>query len=184
MIPIHIHMKIYSIYILNKAGGLIYQNDVNPGLLKLSVNDYLVLAGTLHGVHAIATRLRPAGAEGSTESSASINSSIIATGKAHLPDSNRLGLQSVETDLFSLYVFQTLTGVKFFIVTSPAKAADQNAATVSSDGRLKKQLDAVSDIYKQIYLFYCDYVMKDPFYSLDMPIKSPVFEAKIKSLAQ
>lgn len=177
-------MKIYSIYILNKAGGLIYQVDVNPGLLKLSVNDYLVLAGTLHGVHAIAARLRPAGARGSSEDSSSINSSIINTGKAQLPDLNRLGLQSVETDLFSSYVFQTLTGLKFFIVTSPARESNQGTSTISPDGSLKKQLDIVSDIYKQIYLFYCDYVMKDPFYSLDMPIKSPVFEAKVRALAQ
>lgn len=177
-------MKIYSVYILNRAGGLIYQSDLNPGLSKQSANDYLVLAGTLHGVHAIATRLRPEGAQGAQEDSTTINSSIIATGKAHLPDSNRLGLQSIETDLFSLYVFQTLTGIKFFIVTSPAKTVEQNATSDYQDNSLKKQLDAASDIFKKIYLYYCDYVMKDPFYSLDMPIKSPVFEAKIKDLAR
>ncbi|SGZ48527.1 CIC11C00000002570 [Sungouiella intermedia] len=177
-------MKIYSIYILNKAGGLIYQADLNPGLSKLSVNDYLVLAGTLHGVHAIATRLRPEEAQSTHDDPATINSSIISTGKANTPDSNRLGLQSIETDYFSLYVFQTLTGIKFFIITSPAKPVDQVAPASSSDRSLKKQLDVASDIFKKIYLYYCDYVMKDPFYSLDMPIKSPVFEAKVKGLAK
>lgn len=175
-------MKIYSVYILNKAGGLIYQNDLNPGLSKLSVNDYLVLAGTMHGVHAIATRLSPADARGSQEDSFSINSSIIATGKANSPDANRLGLQSIETDLFSLYVFQTLSGIKFLIITTPARA-EPTVQTNSSDRTLRKQLDVVSEIFKKIYLYYCDYVMKDPFYSLDMPIKSPMFETKIKELA-
>lgn len=177
-------MKIYSIYILNKAGGLIYQADLNPGLSKLSVNDYLVLAGTLHGVHAIATRLRPENAHGNQEDPASINASIISTGKAHTPDSNRLGLQSIETDYFSLYIFQTLTGIKFFIVTSPANPVEHTTTAGPSDRSLKKQLDSVDDIFKKIYVYYCDYVMKDPFYSLDMPIKSPVFEAKVKSLVK
>lgn len=40
---------IYSLYIINKAGGLVYQKDFNDGLAKLSSNEYLVLAGTFHG---------------------------------------------------------------------------------------------------------------------------------------
>jgi hypothetical protein len=40
---------VYSLIIINKAGGLIYQREFQPGLLKLSTNDYLVLAGTFHG---------------------------------------------------------------------------------------------------------------------------------------
>lgn len=40
---------IYSIYIINKAGGLVYQKDFTNHLEKLSSNDYLVLAGTFHG---------------------------------------------------------------------------------------------------------------------------------------
>ena len=40
---------IYSLYIINKAGGLIYQKDFGEGLNKLTSNEYLVLAGTFHG---------------------------------------------------------------------------------------------------------------------------------------
>jgi trafficking protein particle complex subunit 4 len=40
---------IYSLYIINKAGGLIYQKDFAEGLNKLTSNEYLVLAGTFHG---------------------------------------------------------------------------------------------------------------------------------------
>lgn len=40
---------VYSLIIINKAGGLIYQREFHPGLHKLSTNDYLVLAGTFHG---------------------------------------------------------------------------------------------------------------------------------------
>ena len=79
-------MKVYSILILNKAGGLIYQNELVPGLSKLSANDYLVLAGTLHGVHAIGSKLsstinnnnNPNG----EELNAAHNAIILSSGKA------------------------------------------------------------------------------------------------------
>jgi len=40
---------IYSLLIINKAGGLIYNREYNEGISRLSSNDYLVLAGTFHG---------------------------------------------------------------------------------------------------------------------------------------
>ena len=40
---------VFSLIIINKAGGLIYHRDFHDSLNKLSVNDYLVLAGTFHG---------------------------------------------------------------------------------------------------------------------------------------
>ncbi|CAO3697442.1 unnamed protein product [Rhizopus microsporus] len=50
---------IYSLYIINKAGGLVYQKDFSNQLEKLSSNEYLVLAGTFHGVHAITSKISP-----------------------------------------------------------------------------------------------------------------------------
>ena len=40
---------VYSLIIINKAGGLVYNRDFNSALNKISVNDLLVLAGTFHG---------------------------------------------------------------------------------------------------------------------------------------
>jgi hypothetical protein len=40
---------VYSLIIINKAGGLVFNRDFNPALNKISVNDLLVLAGTFHG---------------------------------------------------------------------------------------------------------------------------------------
>ena len=48
-IPTNIHRTVFSLIIINKAGGLVYQREFQPGLRKLSTNDYLVLAGTFHG---------------------------------------------------------------------------------------------------------------------------------------
>jgi hypothetical protein len=45
----HSPPMIFSLYIINKAGGLVYQRDFAEHLEKLSSNDYLVLAGTFHG---------------------------------------------------------------------------------------------------------------------------------------
>jgi len=45
---------IYSLLIINKAGGLIYNREYNEGLSRLSSNDYLVLAGTFHGYFSLA----------------------------------------------------------------------------------------------------------------------------------
>lgn len=178
-------MRIFSLYILNKAGGLVFQKDINTGLSKLSANDYLVLAGTLHSVHAIATKLKPAGCKSTHEDPQSINSRILATGRAVTPNLNNLGLQHVDTDFFSLYVFQTLTGIKFVIVTSPAAKQDHSLETPGSvKGELRKQYELVEEYFKQFYILYCDYVMKDPFYSIDMPIKSALFEAKVKTACE
>lgn len=169
-------MKIYSIYILNKAGGLIYQNDINPGLNRLTANDYLVLAGTLHGVHAITAKFTtPLNPQRSLVPN-TINSNIITSGKAHNPNVNKTGLESIETDSFNLYVFQTLTGVKFIIITSPVTASPM------SRGELNNQLESINQYFKHIYVLYSDYVMKDPFYSLDMPIKNPLFDSEILEL--
>lgn len=164
-------MKAYSLLILNKAGGLIYQNELSPGLSKLTANDYLVLAGTLHGVHAIGSRLTSSIHTGSSKSNteeynSSQNSIVLNTGKAVSPNSNRSGLQRIETDLFNLCIFQSVSGLKFIIITAPNSGSYDN----------------IEELFRQLYIVYSDYVMKDPFYSLDMPIKSSLFDGKVREL--
>ncbi|ODV79491.1 Sybindin-like protein [Suhomyces tanzawaensis NRRL Y-17324] len=169
-------MKLYSIYILNKAGGLIYQNNLDPSLNRLTANDYLVLAGTLHGVHAIAAKLTPTivGKDSTSTTSGTDptanNALLLSTGKVQNSNTNKTGLGSIETDLFNLYVFQSLTGIKFILITSPNPI-------------LQKQHEQASETFRHLYVLYSDYVMKDPFYSLDMPIKSQLFDLKVGELA-
>ncbi|ODQ82301.1 hypothetical protein BABINDRAFT_158924 [Babjeviella inositovora NRRL Y-12698] len=154
-------MTIYSLYILNKAGGLIYQTDPCPGLNKLSANEYLVLAGTLHGVHAIASRISP--------TAPTPNTGFFGTGKAVAGNCNTSGLKSLETDAFAMYVFQTVTGLKFVLVTAPGTRA---------------QADAAELVLCRIYECYADYVMKNPYYSLDMPIRCDMFDEKVVEVTQ
>lgn len=83
-------------------------------------------------------------------------------------NSNRTGLKSVETDLFNLYIFQTVSGLKFVLVTMP------NLDSV--------EVQRTNDLFKHLYVAYSDYVMKNPFYSMDMPIKSSLFDAKVREI--
>jgi trafficking protein particle complex subunit 4 len=40
---------VFALIIINKAGGLIYNRSFHDGgLNKLSINDYLIVAGTFH----------------------------------------------------------------------------------------------------------------------------------------
>ncbi|KAL7754473.1 hypothetical protein RI367_000454 [Sorochytrium milnesiophthora] len=130
---------ILSLWIINKAGGLVYQKDFaqpssTSGLAKLSSNDYLVLAGTFHGIHAITSRISP------------------------VPHSS--GIELLETDAFKMACFQTLTGTKFLITAEPTQ---QNMEQVT----------------RRIYEVYSDYVMKNPFHTPEMPIRSEGFDANL-----
>ena len=54
-------------------------------------------------------------------------------------------------------VFQTLTGLKFLLFVAPGT---KNA----------------HEVLQRVYELYADYVMKDPFYPMDMRIKSETFK--------
>jgi len=128
---------VYGLWVINKAGGLVYQRSFSDGLAHLSSNDYLVLAGTLHGVHAITSRLSPTG-----------------------PSS---GAQVIEAETFKLTIHLTATGTKFILITSFSETA---SATVLA----------------KVYEIYSDAVMKNPFHTPEMPIRSEGFDLGITAL--
>lgn len=142
-------MVVFALIIINKAGGLIYQRDFAEGLNKLSINDYLVLAGTFHGVHAITTRLHPLHNNPFAHRS--------STSDRPEPPS---GIELLETENFRLQCFSTLTGTKFLLFTEP-------------------QQPNVDTIIRKIYELYADYVMKNPFYQTEMPVRCEAFDRKL-----
>ncbi|KAH1276502.1 hypothetical protein KXX33_006462 [Aspergillus fumigatus] len=166
-----IALAVFSLIIINKAGGLIYQREFQPGLRKLSTNDYLVLAGTFHGVHAITRSITPkipissplpttpASSNVALSSPSGTSTPTPAASAYSLPNPGApvTGLESLETDKFRLTCFQTLTGTKFLLFTDPLMA----------------NIDAVM---KKIYELYSDYVMKNPFYQLEMPVRCEAFD--------
>lgn len=128
----------YALLIINKAGGLVYNRTFHTGLGQLSGNDYLILAGTFHGVHAITKNLSPVSAA-----------------------RDSTGIESLQTSRFLLSCTQTPTGTKFLLFTEP----------------VQQGTDA---ILKRCYELYADYVMKNPFYSLEMPIRCDKFERAVQ----
>ena len=66
------------------------------------------------------------------------------------------------TDDFRLECFQSETGLKFYVT------ADRNQS-------------GLSNTLRGIYTIYSDYVLKNPFYELDQPIKCELFEHTLKS---
>lgn len=63
------------------------------------------------------------------------------------------GIEFMETNNFRLNCFQTLTGLKFILL---------------SDVRDNVNKDS---ILKKIYELYTDFALKNPFYKLEMPIR-------------
>ncbi|KIW97643.1 uncharacterized protein Z519_01227 [Cladophialophora bantiana CBS 173.52] len=175
---------VFALLIISKAGSLIYhrtfptaapgtaagnltgQNQTQtvqgtlglPGTSTLTTNDYLVLAGTFHGVHAITRSLTP---KLPVTTSATANPS----GKTWTypdPTVAPSGIESLESSFFRLTVFQTLSGTKFLLFTDPS-------------------MPNTDLLMKGVYERYADYVCKNPFWQMEMPIR---IEAWDRSLGQ
>ncbi|PWN98061.1 Sybindin-like protein [Tilletiopsis washingtonensis] len=133
-----------SLWIINKAGGLIYQADyfvpaaAAAGAPPLSANEALILAGTLHGIHAITARINPTRARGE-------------------------GLECLRGDGFELHVRSTLTGIKLLLLAAPT-------------------LPNAPALLQQAYEAYADLVMKNPFYSPEMPVRIPRFDERVRQI--
>lgn len=112
------------------------QKDFQPGLKKLSTNEYLILAGTFHSIHVISSRVSPL--------------------------NNASGISKVEMSKYALHCFQTLTGVKFLLITD-----------------LKQSSPSPDTVIFKIYQLYSDFVMKNPFYQLEMPIRCDLFDRNL-----
>ncbi|EJT98112.1 transport protein particle complex subunit [Dacryopinax primogenitus] len=134
-------MAIYSLWVINKAGGLVYQRTFNEGLAPLTSNDALVLAGTLHGIHAITARLSPTGSSS--------------------------GCQVIEAETFKMHVLLTATGTKFVLLTSPAEP-----------------LTNADLVLRRVYEAYADGVMKNPFHTPEMPIRSEGFDTRVAAIVK
>lgn len=126
----------------------------------LTSNEYLILAGTLHGIHAITSRLSPTGSSSGAEviegETFKINIRLTPTGKYF-----RFTFQY--TMRAGLTLPRVLLGIKFVLLTSLAET--------TADMMLGK-----------VYEVYADSVMKNPFHTPEMPIRSEGFDSRINTL--
>lgn len=127
----------------------------SDGLASLTSNEYLVLAGTLHGIHAITSRLSPMGSSSGVQvieaETFKMNILLTVTGRSPLHLT------------FIANIHHLLLGTKFVLLTS--------LADTSADSVLQK-----------VYDIYADAVMKNPFHTPEMPIRSDGFDARIGTL--
>ncbi|KAH9253666.1 hypothetical protein BASA81_008284 [Batrachochytrium salamandrivorans] len=89
--------------------------------------------------------------------------SLVAISQQISPTGRGGGICELETTGFSLRCFQTLTGLKLFCTATPGTMH-------------------IPTYLKQVYDLYCDWVLKDPFYELDMPIRVERFESRLVAL--
>lgn len=181
--------------IINKSGGLVYNHNFIEPKGTMNSNDYLILAGTLHSVFAIASQLTPKAVQISNKSSQKTETQVpyipgigvstenkmapLQLGSFMGPDYfqepftnwNKSGLRHMITDEFSMFLFQSLTGIKFVLIST-------------NNFRNNTSVSIAENILRKIYCIYSDYVMKDPFYSLDMPIRSELFDSNLKNLIE
>lgn len=81
------------------------------------------------------------------------------------PEPKSSGIEILEADTFKLHCFQTLTGVKFMVVAEPIQAG-------------------LEVLLKKIYELYADYALKNPFYSLEQPLRCELFDQNLSVLLE
>lgn len=114
----------------------------------------------LSSVHAITRSLTPLIPSSNAPASSNTSGTSTPTQAGwSLPNPSlpKTGIEVLETDRFRLTCFQTLTGTKFLLFTDP----------------LMPNVDAVM---RKVYELYADYVMKNPFYQLEMPVRCEAFD--------
>ena len=148
---------VYSLIIINKAGGLVYNRDFNSALNKVSVNDLLVLAGTFHGYAPFSAILPTHNSIKGDRFSVHAITKSLTPSSLGIPSNQRTGVEVLESSHFRLTCFQTFTGTKFLLFTEPHQPN-------------------VDVIIKKVYELYADYVTKNPFYQLEMPIRCEAFD--------
>lgn len=99
-------------------------------------------------MHAITKQLNPSPLPPPTQPASSASSPFI---------NRATGLEVLESSHFRIQCFQTQTGTKFLLFTEP-------------------QQPNVDIMIKKIYELYADYVMKNPFYTVEMPIRCEKFD--------
>ena len=111
--------------IINKSGGLVYNQDLSPQAAQLDSNDWLRIGSTFHSLHEIARSI---------------------------PPGRSSGIVALETSSFALRCLEAMTGIKFVLTA-------------------ERGTQVLEPVLRMVYELYSDYVLKNPFHDLEMPIR-------------
>lgn len=172
---------LYSILIINRNGGLIYSkllvqhNNINT-------NDLLRIASTLHGINAIAQysikintssndNINTGNQQVLTSSTDNIhnnNTTTVINSKYRItPIYSNGSIHTIEYDNIRIQCYESVTGIKFILCCNSSISI------------------TICDKYlHSLYVLYCDYVLKNPFYDIDNPIRVNKFDVVVQQLVQ
>ena len=140
-------------YVINKSGGLIYNRNFLSNTPRLDVSDAMRLGSIWFSLHTIASQLSP------------------VSGPSR-------GLKVLHADTFDLHCMQALTGTLFFLVTEPGAGRAPAPAGAASPA----PANAAEHALRLVYQAYADYVLKNPFYETEMPIRCELFDVALTAL--
>ncbi|XP_078399104.1 trafficking protein particle complex subunit 4-like isoform X1 [Cetorhinus maximus] len=160
-------MVVFSVYVVNKAGGLVYQYDNYSSrtdvaktfsypldfVLKEYNERVVVSFGQRDGIKVGYAVLSINGID--------VNGRLFAIGSQLSLDSGSSGIEVLETGTFKMHCFQMLTGIKFIVLANLRQAG-------------------IDSLLWKIYEIYSDFAVKNPFYSPEMPIRCDLFEQNLK----
>lgn len=133
--------------------------EIYPLASLLRPNTSRLLAHLIDRVHAITARLNPLKGLINSQHQTAVTAGGVPIPTRPEPPS---GLEVLESENFRLQCFNTLTGTKFLLFTDT----------------MQTNVDLAM---RKIYDLYSDYVMKNPFYQLEMPIRCETFDRKLNS---
>ena len=146
-----------------------YPLNLKFGRPKITTNEKIVLASMFYPLYALAVQLSP-------DVVRLLWSWEISLQQTYSQGSS--GIKELETDTFKLHCNQTLTGVKFIVVTDRSQ---QGVDQLLDKVLYIEYLDIMDNVLlAQIYELYSDYALKNPFYSLEMPIRADLFEEHLQ----
>jgi len=207
-------MPVYNIFIINRAGSLIYDYDglsqrveieksmSYPLYLTFDIIDNRVTVAfgerdgirvghsilAINGENTVGTKLksgedvlsflanesnypvdvkfgRPSLASNEKIILSSMFHSLYAIGSQLSPMPKSSGIQTLESESFRLECFQTMSGDKFVVVSDP-------------------QQQNLDQLLHRIYELYSDYALKNPFYSLEQPIRCDLFDSNLQAVLE
>jgi trafficking protein particle complex subunit 4 len=124
---------IYTVWVINKSGGLVFFKEFNPFHSRMTSNDALVIASTLQSIHAITIQLFP-----------------------DSPGFSKIVYNSGDVDSsasFTLHLFQTPTGLKFMCTTASSPSPTGKHTPSEGQSFLKRVYELYTDYALKNYYY-------------------------------
>ena len=171
--PSRTHWSWSSVKVNAWQFSLVSRQDIKVGYALLSVNGETVTGKVLPDGRRIVDFLseesnfpvtlgfaRPKVSANERIMLASMFHSLWAIASKLSPEKSSSGIEVLEAESFQLHCLHTLTGLKFLVMADPRQSG-------------------VDALLRKIYEVYADYTMKNPFYSLEMPIRCELFDVHL-----